>query len=282
MRTYSQNRDRIAEYFDKTGFRAWEALTTETPVSKIRLKVRESRERMRSRMLLHLLNDLTGKRILDAGCGAGQFSIELALRGANVLGIDISSNLIEIAKKRLPKNLKENAEFITSDMMQNHGSFDYVILMDSLIHYPEKDTVNILENLLKNTNEKILFTLVPSNFILTLKLMIGRLFPQSDRSPTLSPLNTKSFIEISPSAPIISREKSTACFFSFIQALISSRIPFDFIKLDKNKNLTLEVFFKLNFCFKLSFVIVLGNINIFSFSKYLIMSYFKCSDKIIA
>ena len=50
MRTYSQNRDRIAEYFDKTGFRAWEALTTETPVSKIRLKVRESREKMRSRI----------------------------------------------------------------------------------------------------------------------------------------------------------------------------------------------------------------------------------------
>ena len=196
MRTYSQNRDRIAEYFDKTGFQAWEALTTETPVSKIRLKVRESREKMRSRMLLHLPNDLSGKRILDAGCGAGQFSIELALRGANVLGIDISSNLIEIAKKRLPKNLKENTKFITSDMMKNHGSFDYVILMDSLIHYPKKDTVNILENLLKNTNEKILFTLVPSNFILTLKLMIGRLFPKSDRSPTLSPLNTKSFIEI--------------------------------------------------------------------------------------
>ena len=65
MRTYSQNRDRIAEYFDKTGFRAWEALTTETPVSKIRLKVRESREKMRSRMLLHLPNDLSGKRILE-------------------------------------------------------------------------------------------------------------------------------------------------------------------------------------------------------------------------
>ena len=44
MRTYSQNRDKIAEYFNKTGFRAWEALTNETPVSKIRLKVRQSRE----------------------------------------------------------------------------------------------------------------------------------------------------------------------------------------------------------------------------------------------
>ena len=196
MRTYSQNRDRIAEYFNKTGFRAWEALTTETPVSKIRSKVRQSREKMRRKILLNLPNDLSGKRILDAGCGAGQFSIELAMRGAQVLGIDISSNLIEIAKKRLPDNLKKNIEFLTSDMMQSHGNFDFVILMDSLIHYPEKDTMIILENLLQNTNEKILFTLVPSTLILSLKLKIGRLFPKSDRSPTLSPLNTKSFINI--------------------------------------------------------------------------------------
>ena len=101
MRTYSQNRDKIAEYFNKTGFRAWEALTNETPVSKIRLKVRQSREKMRRKILSILPNDLSGKRVLDAGCGPGQFSIELAQRGASVLGIDISSNLIEIAKKRL-------------------------------------------------------------------------------------------------------------------------------------------------------------------------------------
>ena len=196
MRTYSQNRDRIAEYFNKTGFRAWEALTAETPVSKIRSKVRQSREKMRRKILLNLPNDLSGKRILDAGCGAGQFSIELAMRGAQVLGIDISSNLIEIAKKRLPDNLKKNIEFLTSDMMQSHGNFDFVILMDSLIHYPEKDTMIILENLLQNTNEKILFTLVPSTLILSLKLKIGRLFPKSDRSPTLAPLNTKFFIKV--------------------------------------------------------------------------------------
>ena len=196
MRTYFQNRDRIAEYFNKTGFRAWEALTTETPVSKIRSKVRQSREKMRRKILLNLPNDLSGKRILDAGCGAGQFSIELAMRGAHVFGIDISANLIEIAKKRVPDNLKNNIEFLTSDMMQSHGNFDFVILMDSLIHYPENDTMIILENLLQNTNEKILFTLVPSTLTLSLKLKIGRLFPKSDRSPTLSPLNTKSFIKV--------------------------------------------------------------------------------------
>lgn len=196
MRTYSQNRDKIADYFNRTGFKAWEALTTENPVSKIRLKVRKSREKMRRMILSNLPNDLSGKRILDAGCGTGQFSVELAQRGAHVLGVDISSNLIEIAKKRLPENLQNNVQFLTSDMMQSHGNFDYVVLMDSLIHYPEQNTVAILENLLQSTKEKILFTLVPSKLILTLKLKIGRLFPKSDRSPTLSPLNTKSFINI--------------------------------------------------------------------------------------
>ena len=53
----------------------------------------------------------------------------------------------------------------------------------------------LLESLLKNTNEKIIFTLVPSNFILSLKLKIGRFLPRADRSPTLSPLNINNFIK---------------------------------------------------------------------------------------
>ena len=49
-------------------------------------------------MLSNLPSNLSGKRILDAGCGTGQFSIELALRGANVLGIDIvgSTNDVDV------------------------------------------------------------------------------------------------------------------------------------------------------------------------------------------
>ena len=139
MTTYFQNRDRIGEYFDKTGFQAWEALTNESPVSKIRLKVRQSRDKMRRKILSNLPDNLSGKRVLDAGCGPGQLSIELAQRGAQVLGIDISSNLIEIAKKRLPEKFKKNLKFEKSDMVKDNGKFDYIILMDSLIHYPEKE-----------------------------------------------------------------------------------------------------------------------------------------------
>jgi len=195
-KTYSQTRERIQEYFDQTAVKAWETLTNESPVSVIRTKVRAGREEMRNLILSQMPKDLSGYSILDAGCGTGQMAIELGMRGAEVLGIDISSNLIDIAKKRLPNALKDKVKFVVSDMIQDHGRFEYVILMDSLIHYPVEDIIQILENFLKRTEKKVLFTLVPTNILLKLKLTLGRFLPRSDRSPVLSPLDTKSFIKI--------------------------------------------------------------------------------------
>jgi SAM-dependent methyltransferase len=55
----------------------------------------------------HLLGDVRGKTVLDLGCGDGQNIIPLLERGAHVIGIDISQDLIAIAQKRLnDANLK--------------------------------------------------------------------------------------------------------------------------------------------------------------------------------
>ena len=50
-------------------------------------------------MLSRLPQDLTGKRVLDAGCGTGAMTEELARRGAEVVAIDISPSLVDIAAK---------------------------------------------------------------------------------------------------------------------------------------------------------------------------------------
>src|SRR5207237_7252940 len=55
------------------------------------------------------LLDLRGARLLDAGCGTGSFSIEAARRGAEVVAVDISPTLIEIAQRRLPDDISRNA-----------------------------------------------------------------------------------------------------------------------------------------------------------------------------
>jgi SAM-dependent methyltransferase len=49
----------------------------------------------------HLLGDVRGKTVLDLGCGSGENVVPLLARGARVLGIDISPELIAIAERRL-------------------------------------------------------------------------------------------------------------------------------------------------------------------------------------
>lgn len=56
-----------------------------------------------------------GMRILDAGCGAGFQSVELALRRCEVTGVDISKTLVEFARE-LAKRMRVNVEFQVNDM----------------------------------------------------------------------------------------------------------------------------------------------------------------------
>jgi cyclopropane fatty-acyl-phospholipid synthase-like methyltransferase len=55
-----------------------------------------------------------GARILDVGCGAGRHSLELARRGFETVGVDISSGLIEVAKNVASKE-KLNATLYVQD-----------------------------------------------------------------------------------------------------------------------------------------------------------------------
>ena len=51
--------------------------------------------------MLELAGDVTGRRILDAGCGSGPLFAALRDRGAMVTGIDSSAAMLEQARRRL-------------------------------------------------------------------------------------------------------------------------------------------------------------------------------------
>ena len=50
--------------------------------------------------LLRILGDIKGKQVLDLACGQGIFSRLLADKGANVIGVDLGKELIELAEKK--------------------------------------------------------------------------------------------------------------------------------------------------------------------------------------
>jgi len=69
-----------------------------------------------------------------------------------------------------------------------HGEFDHVVCMDSLIHYDTQDIANAFESLSKRTKHSILFTFAPHSPLLATMHAMGRLFPRTDRSPQLAPV----------------------------------------------------------------------------------------------
>ncbi|MFU8862264.1 MAG: magnesium protoporphyrin IX methyltransferase [Rhodobacterales bacterium] len=186
--SYDRTLSRVETYFDKTATRTWERLTSDAPVSRIRETVRRGRDAMRARMLAQLPEDLRGARVLDAGCGAGQMTAELAARGADVLAVDISPSLVEIARKRLPIDLTGRVTFASGDMLAAKlGRFDHVMAMDSLIYYGDADIRNALETLAGRTSGSVVFTVAPRTTLLMGMWYAGKLFPRSDRSPVMIP-----------------------------------------------------------------------------------------------
>ncbi|MGB8814651.1 MAG: magnesium protoporphyrin IX methyltransferase [Paracoccaceae bacterium] len=187
MADYAATRDRVEDYFDRSATKVWERLTSDAPVSRIRQTVREGRDKMRALMLGQLPADLRGARVLDAGCGAGQMTAELAARGADVVAVDISPALVKIAEARLPADHAHRVRFASGDMTADHGRFDYVLAMDSLIYYGTDDITAALHRLGQRTDQAVVFTVAPKTAFLMTFWTMGKMFPRADRSPTMVP-----------------------------------------------------------------------------------------------
>lgn len=85
--------------------------------------------------MINLVGEIKGQRILDAGCGAGHHTEGLVERGASVLGLEGSAELVEHARKRLG----ERAEIQQSDLDKpldtlTDASFDGVLCALVLHH----------------------------------------------------------------------------------------------------------------------------------------------------
>jgi SAM-dependent methyltransferase len=86
--------------------------------------------------MLALAGDVTGRRILDAGCGSGPLAAELRAAGAIVTGLDGSLAMIELARRRLGDDVPLHVADLAAPLPFADDTFDDVTA-SLVLHYLE-------------------------------------------------------------------------------------------------------------------------------------------------
>ena len=130
---------RVRRYFDREADR-FDAIYRDQKGPVQRLVDHLFRQVIHRRFALALewCGPVEGKKILDIGCGSGRYSVELARRGAEVIGLDFAPAMVETARQAaIEAKVEKNCIFVQGDFLEwcepHHfdiclaiGFFDYI------------------------------------------------------------------------------------------------------------------------------------------------------------
>lgn len=137
--------------------------------------------------MLHVINplrsqftfdhaDVSGKRVVDVGCGGGILTETLAKAGASVVGIDQSELTLEVARQHAAKGglaIDYRIQTVEELVALEPGSFDVVTCLEMLEHVPNPAAViDACARLLKPGGHAI-FSTINRNFKAWLFAIIG-------------------------------------------------------------------------------------------------------------
>jgi ubiquinone/menaquinone biosynthesis C-methylase UbiE len=169
----------VKKFYNKYGIKEWNRLE-ENNYSKINFLLH-----------MHFIEKFLykGMKILDAGCGAGRFSIEFAKRGCKVTLFDISDEQLKIAKEKIDEaGVNENIEGILQgdirDLSQfENEQFDLVVCYGAPLSYvlEKRETAIIEFNRVLNKNG-LLFISVNNKWGI-LKMLLGNKYPDFFSNP---------------------------------------------------------------------------------------------------
>ena len=91
-----------------------------------------------------LVGGISGKRVVDVGCGGGILAESMAVKGAQVTGIDLSEKALKVAKlHQLESGVQVDYRLIAAEALAEESpeQYDVVTCMEMLEHVPDPASV---------------------------------------------------------------------------------------------------------------------------------------------
>jgi ubiquinone/menaquinone biosynthesis C-methylase UbiE len=171
--------DEVRDFYNKYGIREWNRLE-ESIYSRINY-------------LLHMdfieNNMQEGMKILDAGCGAGRYSIEFAKRGCKVTLFDISDEQLRIAEEKIAENnLSENIVGIFQGDIRELAQFgdeqfDMVICYGAPLSYVLENRDKAITEFNRVLKSGGMLAVSVNNKWGILKMLLGNQYPEFFSNP---------------------------------------------------------------------------------------------------
>ena len=127
---------------------------------------------------------ITGKRVLDVGCGGGILADAMARRGADVLGIDLATKALRVAQLHALEAQTPRVQYreISAEALavEQPESFDVVTCMEMLEHVPDPSSVvracaqmvkpggHVFFSTINRNPKSFLFAIVGAEYVLNL------------------------------------------------------------------------------------------------------------------
>ncbi|CAM0912579.1 unnamed protein product [Alopecurus aequalis] len=183
------DKEAVRAYFNSTGFERWRKIygSATDDVNRVQLDIREGHAQTVAATLAMLRDapdvPLAGATVCDAGCGTGSLSIPLASDGASVLASDISAAMVSEAQRQAQLAQAAGSpdfrmpRFEVRDLESLEGSYDIVVCLDVLIHYPREEAQKMIRHLASLAEKRLVISFAPKTFYFDFLKRVGELFP---------------------------------------------------------------------------------------------------------
>jgi magnesium-protoporphyrin O-methyltransferase len=172
-----KDKEIVRDYFNSTGFDRWRRIYGEGDVNRVQRDIRTGHQQTVDYVLDWFKNDKNAisQTVCDAGCGTGSLSIPLAAMGAKVYASDISEKMVGEGKERATD--PENPVFEVKDLASLSGSYDTVICLDVLIHYPDRESEEMIAHLASLAKSRLILSFAPKNPYYVMMKKVGDMVP---------------------------------------------------------------------------------------------------------